>query len=312
MRGFLLTAAGFLLLMLMVSGSLLLQDVRRAETLASRIRIIHGETPATRALGQRVAVRGLLTRFISGIGTGLLRSGLIPMGTRAELTAMLASAGLRGTQGLHVFLGSKILTPMIMVLVGWVLSSRFDFLSSLNVIVLPAFGVIGLILPDWVIGKRRKRYLTRIEAGLPDALDMMVICTQSGLGLGASVVRVADELRHTYRDLALEFSLTANELQIATDSRSALANLGSRTGIESFRRFAATMIQTIQYGTPVTEALRVLSIELRNEMLIKFEERAARLPVLLTLPMIVFILPCVFIIAGAPAMLTVSRAFDGG
>lgn len=312
MRGFLLTAAGGLLLMLMLSGALLLQDVRRAETLATRIRIIHGETPATRAVGQREAIRSLLTRFISGIGTGLLRSGLIPMGTRAELTAMLSSSGLRGTQGLHIFLGSKILSPLIMVLVGWVLTSRFELLSGLNVIVLPAFGVIGLVLPDWIVGGRRKRYLARIEQGLPDALDMMIICTQSGLGLGASVVRVSEELRHSYRDLALEFSLTANELQIATDSRSALANLGTRTGIESFRRFAATMIQTIQYGTPVTEALRVLSIELRNEMLIKFEERAARLPVLLTLPMIVFILPCVFIIAGAPAMLAVSRAFDAG
>ena len=311
MTRFLLVAAAILFLLLMLSGALLLQDVKKAETLAARIRIIHGERPAEKPVSQGEAVRGLLTRLASAIGTGLLKSGMIPVGTRAELELMLASAGLRGSQGLHVFLGSKIISPVLMVLLGWILTSRFDMLSGLNIVVLPIMGVIGLVVPDWIIGSRRKRYLARLEQGLPDALDMMVICTQSGLSLGPSVVRVSEELRHSYRDLAMEFALTANELQIATDGRAALVNLGARTGIESFRRFAATMVQTIQYGTPVTEAIRMLSIELRQEMLLKFEERAARLPVLLTLPMIVFILPCVFIIAGGPAVLQVSRAFAG-
>ena len=94
-----------------------------------------------------------------------------------------------------------------------------------------------------------------------------------------------------------------------TDSRQALLNLGNRTGVESFKRFSSTLVQTIQYGTPVSEALRQLSTELREEMLTKFEERAARLPVLITMPMIIFILPCVFIIAAGPAMMAISKAF---
>ncbi len=313
MTGFLLAMAGFLLLMLMLSGALLLQDVKKADILAARIRVIHGEQQAGDNMRQQgEMMRSMATRVTSAVGNGLLRSGLIPVGTRAELEVMLASSGLRGPQGLTVFLGCKIMSPVFFVLIGWVLSSRIDALAGLNIVVLPILGVIGLIAPDWVIGKRRTRYLARLEEGLPDALDMMVICTQSGLSLGPAVVRVSEELRHSYRDLALEFALTANELQISTDSRGALVNLGARSGLESFKRFAGTMVQTIQYGTPVTEALRVLSIELRAEMLVKFEERAARLPVMLTMPMIVFILPCVFIIAGGPAMIQVSRAFSAG
>ena len=165
--------------------------------------------------------------------------------------------------------------------------------------------MIGLLAPDWLIGHQRKRYLARIEQGLPDALDMLVICTQAGLGLGPAIIRVATELQHAYREIAMEFEQTANELQVLSDARIAILNLGTRTGLESLKRLATTLAQTLQYGTPIAEALRVLSAEMRQEMLTKFEARAARLPVLLTLPTIVFILPCVFLIAGGPAMIQV-------
>jgi tight adherence protein C len=156
----------------------------------------------------------------------------------------------------------------------------------------------------------RKRFMARLEKGLPDALDMMVICAQAGLGLGPAIIRVADEMKHSYRDLATEFSLTANELQILSDTRIALHNLGQRTGLEAFRRLAMTLIQTIQYGTPLTDALRTLSAEMRQEALTAFEESAARLPTMLTLPMIIFILPCVFLIAGGPAILQVMHSMQ--
>lgn len=307
----LLIFSGAMLVLLMLAGVLLLHDLRFGDALAARIRAIHGETPATEATAQSQTetVRGIVTDVVSAVGTMLLRSGLIPAGTRTELELMLSSSGLRGTQGLNVFLGCKIFSPIVMALLGWVLTANVEKLSGLNMIVLPILGVVGLLMPDWIVSKRRKRYLARVEQGLPDALDMMVICTQAGLGLGSAVVRVAEELAHSYRDLAMEFAQTANELQIMTDGRQALINLGSRTGIDSFKRFATTLVQTMQYGTPIAEALRALSTELRQEMLTRFEERAARLPVIITMPMIVFILPCVFIIAAGPALMQVSKAF---
>jgi tight adherence protein C len=144
-----------------------------------------------------------------------------------------------------------------------------------------------------------------LEQGLPDALDMMVICAQAGLGLGPTIIRVGTELAPARPEIAHEFLLTANDLQIMSDSRVALNNLGTRTGLDSMKRLVTTLTQTMVYGTPLTEALRMLSVEMRQETLTRFEARAARLPVLLTLPTVVFILPCVFLIVGGPAVIQV-------
>jgi tight adherence protein C len=222
---------------------------------------------------------------------------------------MLSSSGLRGSQGVGVFLGCKILTMAALPFAAWMTTRDMQLPPMLHTIIPPSAGVFGLLLPDWLIGRKRKQYQARLERALPDALDMMVICTQAGLGLGPAIIRVAGELRESYREIGLELGQTANELQIMSDSRIALTNLGTRTGIDGFRRLATTLIQTIQYGTPLSDALRSLSAELRLDSLTKLEERAARLPVMLTMPMIFFILPCVFLIAGGPAMIQVMKVF---
>ena len=197
-------------------------------------------------------------------------------------------------------------TPLIV----WLTTSNLALPGMLHTLALPLAAILGLIAPDYLVGQWRKRYLERLEQALPDALDMMVICGQAGLALGPTIIRVGAELQHAYREIAAEFEMTANELQIMADSKVALANLGTRTGLDNFKRLATTLIQTIQYGTPVAEALRVLSSEMRQEALTRFEEKAARLPVMLTLPMIMFILPCTFMIIGGPAIIQVMHVFS--
>jgi len=162
-----------------------------------------------------------------------------------------------------------------------------------------------MLLPDYVVRSRRNAFLKRVQAGLPDALDMMVICSEAGLGLEPAITRVAVEIGQAHPAVAEELLLTASELRVIPDRRTALLNMGSRTGLESLKRLGATLVQTLQYGTPLSQALRTLSAEMRGEMLVRFEERAARLPAVLTVPMIVFILPTVFMIVGGPAMLSV-------
>jgi tight adherence protein C len=137
-----------------------------------------------------------------------------------------------------------------------------------------------------------------------------VICAQAGLGLGPAIIRVAAEMQNSYREIAAELEKTANELQVMSDSRIAILNLGTRTGLDSLKRLSTTLAQTLQYGTPLSDALRVLSAEMRQEMLTRFEARAARLPVLLTMPTVIFIMPCVFLIAGGPAMIQLMRNFS--
>jgi tight adherence protein C len=149
----------------------------------------------------------------------------------------------------------------------------------------------------------------KVEASLPDALDMLLICTQAGLPLEPALGRVSQEIRTAHPQIAWEFEQTVNELQVNSDAKAALTNLGERTGLESVKRLTNTLVQTMQYGTPLGEALRALGGEMRTETLIRFEEKAARLPVLLTMPMVGFILPCIFIIVAGPAALRLMEAF---
>ncbi len=177
-----------------------------------------------------------------------------------------------------------------------------------QLIVCCAAAVAGLILPDTMVGKLRARNMKRIEDELPDALDMMVICAQAGLGLGMTIIRVAQELRTSHRTIALQLAQTANEMQMMTDGKQPLINLGERCGVDSAKRLASTLVQSAQYGTPLTDALRGLGAELRVEMITRFEARAARMPVLLTMPMVAFILPSLFLVIGGPAVVQVMHA----
>jgi tight adherence protein C len=306
----LLIVGGGLLLMplLVASGLFLMRELDRQERFAARVRIIHGQKPLTRS-GEAARLQALATRLVAQIGQSILKSGLLPAKTLSEVETTLAGSGLRGPQGVGIFIGCKLLLVLGLPVVAW-LATRDMALSPLMRMGIPAIaGVVGLVAPDWLIGRKRKKYLERLEQGLPDALDMLVICTHAGLGLGPAIIRVATELQTAYVEIAREFGITASELQVMADSRVALTNMGRRTGLDSFRRLSTTLIQTLQYGTPISEALRILSGEMRQDLLVKFEENAARLPVMMTMPMIAFILPCVFMIAGGPAIIQVMGAF---
>jgi tight adherence protein C len=305
-----LGGAGLFLVAMALASWILMRDLRVQERYGWRIRQIHGEERLNAIQADRPKFRELFSRNISGIGQLIISSGLVPAATKGQLEIMLRGAGIRGEHSAGVFFGAKMLAMIVFPLAVW-LFARTTAWSQLIVMVMTfSAGVFGLVLPDFIVKKLRARFMKRLEKGLPDALDMMVICAQAGLGMGPGIVRVADEMKESYRDLATEFSLTANELQIMSDTRVALHNLGQRTGLEGFRRLAMTLVQTIQYGTPLTDALRTLSAEMRQEALTAFEESAARLPTMLTLPMIIFILPCVFMIAGGPAAIQIMHAMN--
>jgi len=308
-RQFLLAGAALFLIGALIMGRWLMQDLQSQERYDNRIRRIHGEdTGDDNGMEHAAVYRESFARSISQVGQKILTSGIVPAATKGQVETMLRSAGIRGDQAVGVFFGAKLLMLIGLPLIGWIAARHFDAGDVLTTFIPIASGIVGLLVPDMIVSRMRNGFTARLEKGLPDALDMMVICAQAGLGLGTAVVRVAEEMRVSYRDLAIEFALTANELQIMSDTKIALLNLGNRTGLEQFRRLATTLIQTIQYGTPLSEALRTLSAEMRQEALTKFEESAARLPTMLTLPMIIFILPCVFMIAGGPAVVQLMHA----
>ena len=169
--------------------------------------------------------------------------------------------------------------------------------------------VFGYKLPDiWIsnlVGKRT----AQIRKGLPDALDLLVICAEAGLTVDAAFARVARELGRAYPELGDEFALTAIELSFLTERRHAFENLAYRVNLEAMKGVTTTMIQTEKYGTPLASALRVLSAEFRNERMMRAEEKAARLPAIMTVPLILFILPTLFVVILGPAACSISDNF---
>ncbi|NVN11116.1 MULTISPECIES: type II secretion system F family protein [Nguyenibacter] len=254
--------------------------------------------------------RASSVRLVSAIGQVIVKRGLLSTGTLDELRETLTSTGAQGANAVSLFIGAKILLAIGLPLVGFLFLPRLAGMPALFRHVLPAaLAIAGLLTPDYILRARRNAYLKQLEAGLPDALDVMVICTQAGVGLGAAIVQVSVELEHANAAVAAEFARTANELSVIADTRVVLGNLGARSGVDGLRRLATTLLQTQQYGTPITDALRGLSAELRHEMLTRYEAGAARLGVLLTLPTLFFIMPCVFLVAGGPAGIQVARSF---
>jgi tight adherence protein C len=258
--------------------------------------------------------RGSAVGALASIGQMLARSGVLSARTMAELEQTLLAAGFRGSNAIAVFVGAKLSLffggTALSIVAVWVLGVAVlvlgvaqPFASFAPVLA----AILGLLLPDIIARRLRRRYITQLEAGLSDALDLLVICGEAGLPLEGSIERVAHEIQAANRAVATEFSLCASELRILSDRRLALLNMADRTGLEPIRRMATSLVQSLQYGTPLTQVLRGLAAELRQEQLVKFEGKAAKLPVLLTVPMIVFILPTLFLVVGGPAMLMVAR-----
>lgn len=168
--------------------------------------------------------------------------------------------------------------------------------------------IIVYFIPNILIEMDKKKRLERLQKGLPDVLDLLVICAEAGLSLDVALSRVANEFVHVFPELSNELSLTAIELSFLQERRQALANLATRVDLPSFRSVVTTLVQTEKYGTPLSQAFRTLSSDFRENRLISAEEKAARLPAILTIPMICFILPALFIVISAPAFIRIFKS----
>ena len=307
----LLAPVGFGVL-ICISGLWMMAQVAHGDRLATRIKVAQGIKIERTRKGRVARPSGKMSmlKMIGQFGGAIASSGLLPRATIVQLEETLLTAGFRATNALGLFIGAKVLlvlgAPGLAALLlhgmGW---SRMSYSVALA-----AAALIGLLAPDYIIGSIRRKHLNKVEHGLPDALDMMVICAEAGLGLEPLIARVANEIVHVHPALAQEMARTSSELQMMSDSRVALTNMGARTGLACLARLGSTLVQTMQYGTPLSSALRMLAVEMRQEILTRFEERAARLPVLLTMPMILFILPCVFLVVGGPAIIKVMKVMQ--
>jgi tight adherence protein C len=201
-----------------------------------------------------------------------------------------------------IFIGAKLACLFALPTLTWLGTVLLGYSTGKQALYTAVSVGVAMMLPNWVMGLIRRPYQAALRRGIPDALDLMVVCAEAGLGLESAVERVAQEMKQSNRPVGVEFSLLMHEMRVYPDRRIALSNLAERTGQNALKRLAATVMQTLKYGTPLSQGLRTLAAEMRNERMIQFEERAGKLPALLVMPMMLFILPCLFIIImGKPA-----------
>jgi tight adherence protein C len=225
----------------------------------------------------------------------------------------LMQAGIRTKDLAFFIIFARFVLPVVIGITAVLLLYVFGFEPQWSAIRRYAT-VAGLLVgsykaPDiWLKNKVNKRSAA-IRKGLPDALDLLVICAEAGLTVDAAFGRVSKELGKAYPELGDEFGLTAIELGFLNERRQAFENLAQRVDLEAVRGVVTTMIQTEKYGTPLASALRVLSAEFRHQRMMRAEEKAARLPAIMTVPLILFILPTLFIVILGPASCSINDSF---
>ena len=256
--------------------------------------------------------RGTASSHSLGLARSLVEKLKLKRGETAEQAAKkLVRAGYRSNDAVVIYLALKLCLPLVFGAGAAVLFYSLDFMSlgkSMKPVVAMLSVVGGFYLPELYIRNVTDKRRAKLVRALPDMLDLMVICTEAGSSLDATLHRVSREIRHSSQEMADEVELTGIELGFLPDRRQALENFCSRTGMKHVEALVSTLVQTEKYGTPLAQSLRILARELRDERLMQAEAKAARLPATLMIPMVIFILPTLFVVLIGPGAL---RIIDG-
>jgi tight adherence protein C len=214
--------------------------------------------------------------------------------------AWLIQAGYRDSRHLTMYVGSRV----GMAIFGLAIVLAIGNSSLFLLVGVPAF---GFFLPRFVLKRLIKKRQHLITIGLPDALDLTVICVEAGLALDQAMMRVGEDLRHAHPELSDEFHLVNLEMRAGKPRSEALRNLSERTGVNDIRALVATLVQTDRFGTSVAQALRVHSDSLRTERRQRAEEQAAKTTIKMVIPLVLFVLPSIIFVTLGPAVIQLIR-----
>ncbi len=217
----------------------------------------------------------------------------------------LHTAGFRTPAALKTFLGLKALSTICLPLAVW-LTCRGMGVGVDNQILLVVMGAgLGYMAPGELLQNLIKRRRRRIEKALPNALDLLVVCVESGLGLDQAIMQVSREMQTAYPDIASEFAITNLEMRHGTRRADALRNLGERTGIDDVKKLVSTLIQADRFGTSIAQTLRTHSDFMRLQARQRAEEAAAKIGIKLVFPIFFCILPSLFVVTVGPVVVTI-------
>ena len=219
----------------------------------------------------------------------------------------LMRAGLRGPNALKMLYGSKVMLAVLLPVCALMATAKSDADPSNKVLFLVASFAVGFFGPNEYVRHRARKRQKRILRGLPNALDLMVVCVESGLGLDQAIVQVAKELQSAYPEISEEFSLMNLEMKAGKRRAEALRNLADRTGVEEVKKLVAVLVQADRFGTSVAQSLRGHSEFMRVQTRQQAEEKAAKLGVKLVFPIFFCILPSLFVVTVGPVIVRIVR-----
>lgn len=292
-------------------GFVALAITAAAATLVLIIREMHMRALNTRVsnavLGiadQRVPSRGLID-WISSIG---MRSRRFYADENLEqLRTIIQASGFNHHRTLPIWIGVKIVCMVSFPIIAF-LSAEFLGKPPTGVLIFTLVGVaVGIMGPRLTLLLLRRRFDAAIRLGTPDAIDLLVVCSEAGMGLESALGRVAEEMSETNPTMARVLSGLLDDLRILPNRIDAFEKLGAMS--DGLRRFGTVISQSLQYGTPLSQALRSIAADLRRERITKLEERAHKLGAKLIIPMVLFLLPAMFIVLGASPFLHLIRTF---
>lgn len=269
------------------------------ERVEDRISVVNAQR---KGLSTATPLRRSGAALLQSLGARLARTRLFKTVNLDSIRSALNDAGIRDQNAYTILLGIKLLgavvAPFLFFFAGFFLGYH-----GTTLYLFPFAGfVLGMLVPEWSLRAIKSRYQASLRNALPDALDLLVICLDAGIALESTLARVAQEMRLHYPVLSRELQATNYDLQINPDVNRALDALAARTKVSEIERLCATMSQSAQYGMPLAMSLRNLSREMRAKSLAAFEERASKLSTKITIPMILFIVPALFLIVLAPAI----------
>lgn len=300
------------IVVLVAAATVMLLREARVGDLEGRIMRLSLAAPA--GVSDAARGQGLLTRILQGLGQVVRnRTKIYSDRDLKVIEAVLEAAGLNAKRLLPVVIGIKVLaivlTPLAVIIWG-----VFSHMSVMRIVVFAAVGMAaGMLVPEMGLKLLRGPYVKALQRGVVDALDLLVVCAEAGMGLEAALEEVAKQMRQSNNAMASALTLLINDLRVLSDRQQAFNNFGERSGVDGVRRMASIISQSMRFGTPLGQALRAVSNELRREQMTKLEAKAVKLPSMLIFPLVLFILPALFIaLLGSPMMRLMDTMYGAG
>jgi tight adherence protein C len=271
---------------------------------------------ARKRLEKRPTLRQQMSARVSLMKAVLERLNMRDLMEQPALRKRMLQAGRRSNQTVVTFAFTQLALPVVLAAVAALVLFGSPAYKDTAVVIRLAivFGgaVVGYYLPQIMLSNAIKKRQEAILLKLPDALDLMVICVESGMSVEAAFQKVSEEMTVDGPELSEEWAITYTELAFLNDRRAALENLAERTGLATVKSMVTALVQAERYGTPVGVSLRVVAQENRDTRMSRAEEKAASLPAKLTVPMVMFFLPVLFMVLIGPTIVNVMRRFGGG